>query len=43
MEPAEGYERARQLLKERFGNDYVITEAWVKKINCFKIIGPKDD
>jgi len=42
MEPAEGYQRARQLLKERFGNDYVITEAWIKKINCFGTIGPKD-
>ena len=27
-----GYERAKKLLKERFGDDYVISEAWVSKI-----------
>ena len=27
-----GYARAKQLLKERFGDDYVISEAWIKKI-----------
>jgi len=32
MEPQAGYLKARQLLKERFGNDYVISDAWVRKI-----------
>ncbi|KAK4329183.1 hypothetical protein Pmani_000412 [Petrolisthes manimaculis] len=32
MKPDEGYHKARQLLKERFGNDYQISEAWIKKI-----------
>jgi len=29
MEPSEGYAKAQQLLKERFGNNYVIAEAWL--------------
>lgn len=32
MKPEEGYIKARQLLKERFGNEYKIAESWVKKI-----------
>jgi hypothetical protein len=32
MEPNEGYIKAKKLLKERFGNDYLITEIWVKKV-----------
>lgn len=32
MEPTAGYVRARKLLRERFGNPYVISEAWIKKI-----------
>ena len=42
MEPSEGYKKAKQLLKERFGNDYLITETWVKKIGSFEAIGPRD-
>ena len=34
MQPVEGYVKARLLLKERFGNDFVISEAWVNKITC---------
>ena len=33
MQP-EGYVKARLLLKERFGNDLVVFEAWVNKITC---------
>jgi hypothetical protein len=39
MEPNEGYIRAKRLLKERFGNEYLITESWVRKVtagNSFK-------
>ena len=32
MSPSEGYARARQLLKERFGNDFTILESWVQSI-----------
>jgi hypothetical protein len=32
MPPTEGYARARELLRERFGNDYTISEAWLRKI-----------
>ena len=30
--PAEGYKTARKLLRERFGDDYVISESWIAKI-----------
>ena len=32
MKPSEGYVKARVLLKERFGNDYKISEMWVKTV-----------
>ena len=32
MKPNLGYAKARQLLKDRFGNDYMISEAWVNKV-----------
>ena len=32
MNPVEGYSKARTLLAERFGNEYVIAEAWVTRI-----------
>jgi len=32
MGPSAGYAKARALLKERFGNDYKISEMWVKKV-----------
>ncbi|XP_038065549.1 uncharacterized protein LOC119735724 [Patiria miniata] len=32
MQPDVGYQRAKALLKERFGSDYVIAEAWVNKV-----------
>ena len=32
MLPSEGYKKARNLLKERFGNDFTISQAWVKKV-----------
>jgi len=32
MEPELGYQRARHLLKSRFGNEYQISECWIQKI-----------
>ena len=32
MRPEEGYTKARELLRERFGNDYRISETWVRKL-----------
>jgi len=32
MEPEPGYQRARQLLRSRFGNEYQISECWIQKI-----------
>ena len=32
MQPSEGYAKANALLKERFGNDYRISEMWVRKV-----------
>ncbi len=34
-DPAEAYRRARELLKERFGGDTVITNAWRRKLYSF--------
>jgi len=33
MDPSEGYKQARKLLRERFGNNYRISEAWIVKVN----------
>ena len=32
LDPAVGYQCAQDLLMQRFGNDYQISEAWVKKV-----------
>jgi len=42
MEPNEGYARARALLKERFGDSYVITEAWLSKVTEGRMLSPHD-
>ena len=42
MSPEEGYPKAKALLKQRFGNDFLIAEAWVKKVTSGKPIGPQD-
>ena len=39
METSRGYRRARQLLKDRFGNDFVIAETWVNKVAGGPVIG----
>ena len=33
MDPAQGYAKARRLLKQRFGDKYTITELWIKRLN----------
>ena len=33
MDPVQGYSRARQLLKQRFGDKHTITELWMKRLN----------
>ena len=42
MGPAQGYRRARELLRSRFGNDYQISEAWVRKLTEGPQIKPSD-
>ena len=40
--PDGGYGRARELLKERYGDDYTISQAWVKKVTAGSPLGPRD-
>ncbi|XP_038066468.1 uncharacterized protein LOC119736528 [Patiria miniata] len=42
MQPDEGYTKARALLRERFGNDYRISETWVSKLTEGPRILPGD-
>ncbi|XP_064635262.1 uncharacterized protein LOC135492633 [Lineus longissimus] len=41
-EPAAGYKLARSLLKDRFGNDFVVSQTWVDKITNRKPIRASD-
>ena len=41
-EPSAGYAKARQILREWFGNEYAITEAWITKIAKRPNIKPND-
>lgn len=40
MEPGEGYKRALKMLKDRFGNEFMTAEAWVKKLTTGGTISP---
>lgn len=44
MEPSQGYFRARELLRQRCGDDFLIAEAWVNKVttNRGKLLNNKD-
>jgi len=42
MNPEQGYPKAKTLLKQRFGNDFLIAEAWIKKVISVKPIGPHE-
>ena len=41
-EPSVGYAKARQILRERFGNEYAIAQAWITKIEICPNIKPND-
>ena len=43
MELEAGYQQARKLLHDRFGNDYKISEPWVKKLIDGPRIMPADE
>ena len=42
MEPSAGYTRAKKMLKEFFGDDYKIAEAYIKKALDWQMIKPED-
>ncbi|XP_064639787.1 uncharacterized protein LOC135495255 [Lineus longissimus] len=42
MDPSRGYVKARSLLQERFGSNYVIAEAWISKVTEGPVIKPSD-
>jgi len=42
MPPSVGYARALELLKERFGNEFVILQAWIQKITTDPMIKNND-
>jgi hypothetical protein len=42
MPPSEGFKKAKEILKERFGNDYLIAQAWLKKVCDRQIIKASD-
>ena len=39
MSPSAGYAKAGALLKERFGDDYKISEMWVHRAECLLLSG----
>jgi hypothetical protein len=42
MKSSERYARAKSILEQRFGNDFVITEAWVDKVTGGLTINPNE-
>ena len=42
MQPEEGYEKARQLLKDRFGSEFVIAQAWINHVTSHPAIKAND-
>src|SRR5208282_4430202 len=42
MEPVSGYNRARQILSERYGDKFVIAESWIRKITDNRVIKPAE-
>ena len=38
MNPTEGYRRARTILKEQFGNQFEIAQAWIDKVTQETIV-----
>ena len=42
MEPDVGFAKAKELLRERFGNDYTILETWIQRMSEYQNIKPSD-
>ena len=42
MNPDDGYRRAKELLRERFGNPYTITETWIGHVTNGQTIKPNE-
>lgn len=42
MDGCTGYSRAHKLLKERFGNEYKIAQAWISKIVICRVVKPNE-
>ena len=42
LEPQEGYMKAKQILAERFGDAYTVSNSWLKKVSCGLVIKPGD-
>ena len=42
MEPSEGYRKAKQMLKDRFGNPYRIADAWMQRVTQGNKIAPNN-
>jgi hypothetical protein len=42
MPPSEGFKKAKEILKEKFDNDYLTAQAWLKKVCDRQIIKASD-
>ena len=42
LEPRDGYLKAKQILAERFGDAYTVSDSWLKKVSCGPVIKPGD-
>lgn len=42
MDQAKGWKHVKQILKDRFGNDFIISESWLEKVTNGPIIKPSD-
>ena len=42
MNPNDGYRRAKELLQERFGTPYAITETWIGHVTNKQTIKPNE-
>jgi hypothetical protein len=42
MPPEQGFARAKELLKERFGNEFNILQTWIQKVTSSTVIKPND-
>ena len=42
LQPQEGYMKAKNILAERFGDAYAVSNSWLKKISCGPVIKPGD-